>query len=360
MLYFLFFALAASISVILTLVTRSYAQKKLIVDDPSSEPRRKYHLKSVPLLGGWPIGVSIIITLLSSLLITQLLVDSFLSVRQLIGLCCAILILVIGGTIDDKQNISPFKQLIWPIIACGVLIVFGIGIDFITNPFGGVFELNTYSIKVLTIHDVAYSFTVLSDIFTLVWLMVLMYATKLLDGLDGLASGVGTIAAVVLFVLSLRPDIAQPGTALFAIIIAGAFFGFWIFNKHPASIFLGEGGSLLIGFLLGVLAIISGAKIATAILILALPLLDVVWVILARLLKKKKIFSSDRLHLHFRLVDAGISYPSVVWIFYGLSALFGVAALVSSSKLKFILLIVAVCLSLVLLFIALRKQKNHA
>lgn len=359
-LYLLFFAFAACLSVVLTLVTKRFAMSRKIIDDPASHPERKKHRSAVPLLGGWPIGVSVIVTLLGSLFVTQLLVDSFLSSRQIVGLCLAIFILIIGGTLDDKKNLSPLKQIFWPLIASGVIVVFGVGVDFITNPFGGVIELNTFSFDVFTFHNVTYSFIVLSDLFTILWLMVVIYSTKLLDGLDGLATGVGTISAVVLFFLSLRPGIDQPGTALFAIIIAGAFFGFWVFNKHPAKIFLGEGGSILVGFLLGLLAIISGAKIATALLILALPLLDVAWVIIARIVRGKKIFSSDRLHLHFRLLDSGMKYNRVVWLYYVITGLFGIVALVSDTKLKFVFLILAFLSSLGLLTLAVYRKKYVA
>ena len=129
----------------------------------------------------------------------------------------------------------------------------------------------------------------------------MMYTTKLLDGVDGLVSGLGVIGGFVIFLFTATTNYFQPDIALASAIFGGASLGFLIFNWHPAKIFLGEGGSLLIGYILGVLAIISGGKIAIALLILGIPILDVLWTIIRRLLKKQNPFKfSDKLHLHHR------------------------------------------------------------
>jgi len=118
-------------------------------------------------------------------------------------------------------------------------------------------------------------------------------------------------------------DVAQPDTAILALIVAGAFAGFLLFNAAPASIFLGEGGSTLAGFLLGTLAIISGSKVATTLLVLGLPLFDTAVVIIRRLLQRRSPASGDRSHLHFRLLDLGFSQRQVVLLYYFVAAFFG-------------------------------------
>ena len=171
------------------------------------------------------------------------------------------------------------------------------------------------------------------------------------------------IAAIIIFALSLTNDVAQPETALLSIIFAGALAGFLIFSFHPARIFLGEGGSTFIGFILGVLAIISGAKIATALLIMGVPLLDVAWVIIRRVFKEKRSpFWADKKHLHFRLLDMGLSHRQAVTFLYVVTGMFGITSLFLSTKGKLIALVV---LSIVMVLLALflvwiYKRKNSS
>jgi UDP-GlcNAc:undecaprenyl-phosphate GlcNAc-1-phosphate transferase len=356
--YIFFFLLSFIVSYFLALVVKAIAFRFNIVDDASEDPARKRHVGKIPLLGGWAIFGAVQMSIGLSLLMSSLLVDSFLFPRQIVGIVLGGLVLMIGGTLDDKKRLSAGRQILWPAIASFIVILFGIGIPYITNPFGGVIVLDSLAVNVITINGIAYHFTVFADIFTFVWLMVLMYATKFLDGLDGLASGVGVIGAVMVFILSLTKTVNQPGTALFAIIIAGALLGFFMLNRAPAKIFLGEGGSVYVGFLLGLLSIISGGKIATALLVLAFPLLDVLWVIIARLFKRKKIWQADRLHLHFRLLDRGWSVRSVVGLFFVVSFVFGLSALVLDAKLKALFFVIAAGISLFIVIYASRKTDS--
>jgi len=353
------FIVTTGISILCTLFIRRVAFRTHIVDDPTSAPERKQQREPIPLLGGWAIYVSVLCGILVSLLVSHLLIDSFLSVRQLVGIVLGGLVLVVGGSIDDRRSLKAIQQILFPVGAILVVIFFGVGVPYITSPFGGVLILDSVKIPVIHVGSTVYHVTLWSDLFTFVWLLVLMYATKLLDGVDGLVTGVGVIGSILLFILSLTSLVNQPGTALLAAIIAGAFFGFWLFNKHPAKIYLGEGGSVLIGFFLGLLAIISGAKIATALLILALPILDVIWVIITRLRNHQKIWQADRSHLHFRLQDRGLHPQAVLAIFYILSFLFGFSALFTQAWVKFVLLLIALLFSIFLLLFALRKPKER-
>lgn len=350
-----YFLGALVISFFLTLLTKRFATRWHVVDEPAVDPSRKFHQHAVPLLGGWPLVITINVCIVLALVTTELLNTSFLSNRQILGIVLASFCVVIGGTLDDIKRLKPGLQLLFPACAALLLVAFGIGIDFITNPFGGVIMLNQHSIRLFSLSGIPYSLTLFGDLFVFIWMMVVMYSTKLLDGLDGLSTGVGTIGAFMIFFLSLTKTVSQPGTALLAIIIAGAFAGFLLLNKAPAKIFLGEAGSLLVGFYLGLLAIISGGKIATALLILALPVLDVVFVVLTRLFRGQNIFKADRSHLHFRLRDKGLSQNQVVFIYYVITLFFGVSALFIQTSLKFLFIILALFTSLGLLFFALKN-----
>ena len=175
------------------------------------------------------------------------------------------------------------------------------------------------------------------------------YTTKLLDGMDGLVAGISAIAALVIFGLSLAPQVRQEQTALLAIIFAGSLLGFLILNFHPAKIFLGEGGSTLAGFMLAVLAIVSGGKIATTLLVMGLPLLDMVWVILLRLARRQSPFTGDRKHLHFKLIEIGLSEPQAVLLLYALTGIFGLSALFLQSRGKLIALVILIVVMLAMI-----------
>jgi len=169
---------------------------------------------------------------------------------------------------------------------------------------------------------------------TFLWLMGITYTTKLLDGVDGLTSSIGLIASLVIFITSLSWDVVGSTTSLLSISLAGAIFGFLILNWHPAKIFLGESGSTFIGFSLGVLAIISGSKIATALLVMGLPLLDIFWVVIKRLKRRKAFWKGDNEHLHFRLLTAGLSQRQVVLFISMIALAFGLVSIFFTTKTK--------------------------
>lgn len=295
-----------------------------VLDKPT-EPRKMHH-DPTPLLGGIAVFVGVVLAVLEAYSIGWL-PGTHIKGKFLIGMGIAALLLVIGGVLDDIYNLKPSRQIIWPILASLVVIASGIGVDTITSPFGGLVSLDNVVIPLFSWNGIPYKLTLLADLFTFAWLMGMTYTTKLLDGLDGLVAGITGIGAIVITLVCLLRQVQQPDTALLAVAVAGAFFGFLIFNFHPAKIFLGESGSTLAGFLLGTLAIISGGKIATTLLVLGLPLLDAAMVIAGRLIKRKPLGLGDRSHLHFRLLELGLSHRQAVFFFYIVAAVFGMSTI---------------------------------
>lgn len=336
MFYLAVFIITAGAVALLVPVARAFALRARIVDLPDLE--RKIHKNPTPLLGGIPIFV---VFFLGLVFLLENFISSSISYKNLLGLFLGGLVLIIGGYLDDKYDFPPLKQICFPIVAGLIVIAFGIGVREITNPFGGTFSLVWWE-KVLFWHnEVGYRITLPADLFAFVWLMVLMYTTKFLDGLDGLVSGITVIGALIIFALAIFTKFFQPEVGLLTILTAGAFFGFLIWNWHPAKIFLGTGGSTLAGFLLAVLAIISGGKIATTLLVLGIPILDTIWVILRRIFWEKKLPSiADGKHLHFRLLNVGFSHKGAVIFLWTLSAIFGIATLFLQSKYKLITLVI--------------------
>ena len=336
----------------LTRQIRGLALRYNIVDAPINE--RKIQIGQVPLLGGLAVYASFVLTLF---IVWPLgwLSDGKITSSQIVGVILGGLILCVMGFLDDKYNIRT-KSFIGPLLAAILAVALGITVTYITNPFTAGTGLYGRSLL--------YFSGTIGPLFSFFWLLGMMYTTKFLDGLDGLVSGIGAIGAIILFIVSLFWDVPQSGTSILCLILAGSCLGFLRYNWHPAKIFLGESGSVFIGFMLGVLSIISGAKIATALLIMGIPILDVAWVILRRIFKEHKSpFAADAKHLHFRLLQVGFSHRGAVLFLYFLSLIFGVSSLFLQSKNKIVALLILIIIMLILavaLVVAYKiKQKNY-
>ena len=352
--YLYFFLLTFILSLLITPAVKKFARRRKVLDLPNQS--RKMHPGPTPLLGGAAIYLGFLISLLTYI---KFLHPDFniIPMRFFYGIIFGGLVLIIGGAFDDSLNLPPKILWLFPALA-SLIVVFsgiGVGITQISNPFGSpVFIGYNYSL-----FAVRYS---LSAVLVWLWMMGMIFTTKLLDGLDGLCSGVGLIGALTMFALSLTYKVNQPITASIAVIFAGSILGFLVYNFNPASIFLGEGGSTLIGFMLGVLAIILGAKIATALLVMGIPILDVAWAIIRRLVYHRSPFVGDRQHLHFRLLDIGLSQRQAVLVLYAISAVFGGVAIFLQSYGKLIALLVLFALMIIIALITVilyKKQHPH-
>ena len=334
-----------------TILIKKIAFKFNILDQP--DDTRKKHRKPIPLLGGIAIWSAFWLVTGYIAFFTSTFSRS-ITHTQLLGIFIGSLILVILGIFDDIYSLSPKLRLPVTLVAVLLVIISGVGLKEITNPFGGTINLQLFLIPLKSLDTL---FT-LGNLVVFFWLMGMMYTTKILDGLDGLATGITLIGSLMIFFLTQTTKFYQPEVGLLALIFAGCCLGFLIFNFHPAKIFLGESGSLFIGFMLGILAVISGGKIATALLVMAVPILDLARVILTRFFSGKKISVGDREHLHFRLRDRGISETTTVIILYSISFLFGLTTLVLPSRLKIATLGILL-LGMVGIGIWLAKERQH-
>lgn len=331
----------------LTKLVIAWAKSKNLLDLPNE---RKWHKTPIPLGGGIAIWLAFSIVILITLVFyPQHLLGRDLSFLKIGAISLASLVIIVGGYLDDKYNLSPLKQFIAPTIAALIIVLAGIGVSYVSNPFGGLLFLDSLKFGAYNLGNQTITLGVWGSIFTFLWLMGMMYTTKLLDGLDGLASGIGVIGALIIFGLTMIEQWFQPSIGLVAIIFSGCALGFLIHNFHPAKVFLGEGGSLYIGFMLGVLAIVSGGKIATALLVMGIPILDVVWVIIRRLwVDKTGVATADRRHLHHRLLDVGFSHRQAVVFLYFLTGCFGVASLFLHTQGKLMALSILILVMLIL------------
>lgn len=349
--YFAFcFFTAFLLSIALTLLVRKVVMKLGVVDAPDGQ--RKKHALPVPLLGGTAIFLSFWLVA-GYFLFVHPIYGMELLADKMAGVFWASLILIIMGAFDDKKQLTPKLRLLITVGAVLLVVGWGLGLEKITNPFGGILNLNFWPIKVGD-----GTFFLLAEILVFVWLMGMMYTTKILDGLDGLSTGTVFIGSVIIFLLAISTKYYQPNVAMLSLIFAGSCLGFLLFNFHPAKIFLGEGGSLFIGLMLGVLAIISGGKVATALLVMAIPILDLARVAYVRIKNKQSVFTGDREHLHFRLLDSGFSHRQAVLTLYFLAFLFGVTTLFLQSKQKLYALLALVVLMAVISHYLGKKKTN--
>jgi len=286
---------------------------------------RKKHIGKISRLG----GAGIIAAFWLAIFLSGTLVFDGLKIGLVV---CSVLILIFG-LLDDLKNISWKKQIALQIFIALLMIYFGLGVDYIANPFGGrEFRLDAFYL---------FDFSVLGSLFVILWIVGFMNVVNWLDGLDGLAGGVGAIASLTLFFLSISDLVNQPPLAIMAIALVGALLGFLFFNFYPAKIFMGTSGSMFLGFMLAVLAIFAGGKIATVFLVMGFPIIDSLFVIFKRIKNGSSPFLGDRNHFHYYLFDKlGWSEKKIVVSIYLISAVLGLSALMFEGVYKFIFLMI--------------------
>lgn len=306
--YILSFIMSAIISFVLTPIVRRIAIKTGAMDIPKDN--RRVHKEPMPLIGGLAIFFAVIIVTLIFLPLT----------REIISMIIGSAIIVMGGIIDDYKELSPKKKFLFELIAGIVLIIGGIKIDFITNPFSkdiALLDLKWLSIPV-----------------TLFWIVGITNTLNFIDGLDGLSAGVAMISSLTLMIVASK--FGYSNIIILSAAMAGACLGFLPFNFNPAKIFMGDTGALFLGFMLsaitieGVMKSVATIAIVAPILILSVPIFDTTFAIFRRLLNGQSIVAADKGHLHHRLLSRGFSQRKSVLILYGISALFGVIAILVS------------------------------
>jgi len=270
----------------------------------------------------------------------------------LLGLVLAGLIIAIGGTVDEKLSLSPGLQIIWQLAAILPVVSFGWSIPYITNPFGdGLIYLDQFSLG---------TWLIPGSLVAVVWLFLMINAINWLDGVDGLASGVSLVAFLVLAAISLLPATQDSATLALSLIGFSALAAFLLFNWPPAKVYLGTSGSWFLGLYLG-LAAFGGGKIATTLLVLSLPILDAIFVILQRLIKRRPPWrGGDQLHLHDRLRFLGFSSAQITLIAIVFTSLLGIAALLLSTSYKLLTIVIAAALLLIFIFATIiRHEKSR-
>lgn len=301
--------------------------KKLgLVDDPKKHIHpAMIHKKIIPRAGGVPFFLGIFIPGFFLIPKTPLTISLFLA---------SFLALLIG-TLDDKYDISRYVRLFMNVVCALIVVGAGVGIPFVTNPFGGIYHLDTIKLS-LQFLGIPYSVPIVSSLLATLWIVWTMNMLNWSKGVDGQMPGVVAISAIVIGLLSLRFPLSEPSTYIashISFLIAGSAIGFLLYNFHPAKIFPGYGATSIY-LLLAIVALLSGAKLATAILVMGVPMVDGLFTIIRRILSGKSPFWHDKKHLHHLLLQLGYSQRTIALFYWAISAMLGFVSLTLSSTAK--------------------------
>jgi UDP-GlcNAc:undecaprenyl-phosphate GlcNAc-1-phosphate transferase len=300
---------------------------------------RHIHSQGVPRIG----GIAMILAFNGAIFLNK---DLFIS-PELYGFILGTLILLVAGFWDDVKEIYWKIQLFIQVALAVLVFILGIRIYYVTNPLtGGIIHLDSGLGVIISITLVIF------------WILTVMNAINWSDGIDGMAGGISFISAMTIFSLSLHPDVNQPAMAIVSIVLAGTILAFLIFNFYPARILAGTSGAIFMGFSLAVLAIFAGTKIATALLVLSMPIIDFLWVIGERIKNHKSIFQPDRNHLHYKLMEIGWSQKKIVFVYWTVTLLVAIVALNTKAIGKGITLFIAVIVMVSALMIINKKIDN--
>lgn len=335
------FLLAFIVTFMVTPYSIKIAKKIGAIDIPKDN--RRMRKKIMPKLGGVAVIAGFAISLIYLISVMSIegsinLFDDNQYFKKLIGLGLGTIIITITGIIDDTKTLKPLQKLFGQFLAAVVTVCCGIQINSIDIPYFSGLGLS-YEVSIIT---------------TIIWILVITNAINLIDGLDGLSSGIALISCIsllIIFALNYSPIIA----ILMITSLIGALVGFLPFNFSPAKTFIGDTGSNFLGYVLSVVSIMGVAKTYTAVvialpmLVLGLPIFDVIWAIIRRVIKGKSIkaiFKADKGHLHHRLISRGFSQKQTVLVMYTISAALGIFAIIILESgiwkgLSFLLMVIA-------------------
>lgn len=295
--------------------------------------KRRVNLSGVSRLGGLAIAASFFITLYFE--------NNLVLTNKIWGFIFAAILLIFMGIWDDFRELEWKNQLFFQISAVLLIFITGTKVAYITNPLGGVINFEGY---------------LFGGLFLIIaWVLFVVNSMNWLDGIDGLSAGVALVSTVTIFFITLKPEVNQPPVGILAMSLAGSILGFLIFNFHPAKIIAGTSGVLFMGFSLAFLSIFAGTKIATTLMVMAIPIADTAWVIIERVKSGQPVYIPDKRHLHFKLMELGWSQKRIALGLYLITFLIAIIALRTKLETKMVAIIVI--LSIILFSLILLNKK---
>lgn len=318
---------AALVSLLLTPLTIRYAARLGAIDEPDSD--RRVHEKPIPRTGGIAVAASFVIVGVAGLALNQFFhfAPPLRAVRtpELVALFAGVGLGGVIGYFDDRLQLRARWQFIGQFLLAFIAVALGISIDRLPNPLGDA-SVDTYGLLVINLGSVVIDVGVAAV--TTIWIVGMLNSVNFVDGLDGLLGGIALIAVTTLGVISLTSDPIQPAVAVMCALMAGSLIGFLRYNFHPARVFIGTSGVFAVGYALAVLSVLGTAKVAVALLVLGVPIIDTFWIIIRRVSSGRSPFSADRGHFHHRLLDLGLSHRQAVLLIYFICSVLAVLSLV--------------------------------
>lgn len=333
---------ATALSFVLTPLVRREASRHDVVDRPD---HRRVNLRPIPRGGGLAVAAafllvgSVFVALSGSIELpgASSSVDAGELAALLVGGAAAALI----GALDDYLQLRARWQLAGQVAIALLAVGLGISVGFVNNPFGpGTIRFDGF----------------LAGVVTVLWIVGMINSINFIDGLDGLSSGIGLIAAATLGLISLTTTVGQPFVAVLCFTLAGALLGFLRWNFHPATIFAGTSGVMFLGYTLALLSILGTAKVAVALLVLGVPIIDTFWIIVRRVASGRSPFTPDRGHIHHRMLDLGLSHRQTVLLIYAICIALAILTFVLSGTGQFYAFIGIVVASGLILFVLTRRS----
>ena len=282
------------------------------------------------------------VVVIAIFVLTVLFDRNLVITKPILGILVGGLMILFLGLWDDLKNLNWKWQLLFQIIVAVVAISFGVRSNFIANPFGGIINLAN---------------PIIYFIFFILYFLVFLNSLNWLDGTDGLVGGVTLASLAAVFFLSFKPEVNQPAVAILCAIAGGTVLGFLIFNFNPAKILAGTSGAWFFGFILASLSIFAGAKIATVMMAVLIPILDLLRVVWERWRSGQSIFQKDHRHLHYLLLGRGIGEQKIFFLYFFASVLIGALALNLNGIGKLIMMVIV---ALIYFWIVLCKIKPRS
>jgi UDP-GlcNAc:undecaprenyl-phosphate GlcNAc-1-phosphate transferase len=310
------FVVAAFLALVLTPLVLRVAIRLDNVDRPDG---RRVNAAPIPRGGGVAVAVAFLVVAVGGIAINAqtgaVPVPRTLDPSELVALLAGGVVATVLGVLDDTFQLRARWQLLGQLVLAGLAVAAGITVTSLNNPFGpgNIILSEPYAIG-----------------FSMLWIVGMINSINFIDGLDGLSSGIALIAAATLGLISMTTAVGQPFIAILCFALAGSLLGFLRWNFHPATIFIGTSGVMFVGYTLAVLSILGSAKVAVALLVLGVPIIDTFWIIVRRLAGGRSPFTPDRGHIHHRLLDMGLSHSQTVLVIYAICIALAVLSFVLS------------------------------
>ncbi len=336
---------AGAVSFVLTPLTIRFATQLGAIDVPGEE--RRVHSRPIPRTGGLAVAIAFVgvgaLGLIANQVFQVQLPGRPVRTAEVAALFVGVAVGALFGYFDDRLQLRARWQFIAQFALAGIALVGGVAIDRLPNPLG------EGSIPLTDAAAVAA---------TTLWVVGMLNSVNFVDGLDGLLAGIALIAVTTLGVISLIGPAAQPVVAMLCALLAGALLGFLPYNFHPARVFIGTAGVFAVGYALAVLSVLGTAKVALALLVLGVPIIDTFWIIIRRVSSGRSPFSADRGHFHHRLLDLGLTHRQAVLLIYAICVILALAGLLLSGQGQISVFLIVVIGGGVILYLLTRRARD--